>query len=231
MKLPGYPVTRQGWDTLVKRESWPFTEVKSKGRGGVRREYKPPAHILELIRIRQAARDTEEGVQNLVGLGRSLERFLERQPEPLVVRHAAGAGKTGATVQAIQEQLVSQQAEDDNLEIKLPKIGGAAEKCPDCGAFIGLLKLSGRVRLEFDIPDPLVFMQVMASMTEGITQENYEQAFALAIRAFSILSLITAGNRSAIESYLDNPKLVELLKALSLELNAQPAHHHSTPAE
>lgn len=55
MRLPGYPVTRQGWDALVKRDGWGFIEIKSKGRGGIRREYKPPQAIQALIETRQGA--------------------------------------------------------------------------------------------------------------------------------------------------------------------------------
>lgn len=53
MQLPGLPVTRQGWDALVKRDGWRFREEKSKGRGGVRREYFPPPAVLTLIEAHQ----------------------------------------------------------------------------------------------------------------------------------------------------------------------------------
>jgi putative transposase len=50
MRLPGMSTTRQGWEERVKRENWPFVEVKSRGRGGLKREYQPPSNILNLIR-------------------------------------------------------------------------------------------------------------------------------------------------------------------------------------
>lgn len=53
MNLPGYPVSRQGWDMLVKRQEWPYREVRSKGRGGLRREYQPPPHVMALIEQRR----------------------------------------------------------------------------------------------------------------------------------------------------------------------------------
>jgi len=50
MKLPGYPTTRQGWDTLVKRDNWPSREAKGLGGpGGIRREYRPPPEVMRLI--------------------------------------------------------------------------------------------------------------------------------------------------------------------------------------
>ncbi|WP_051937955.1 S24 family peptidase [Ferriphaselus sp. R-1] len=50
LKLPNYPLTRQGWDTLVKRDGWEFREVKGfGGPGGIRREYMPPKNVMSLI--------------------------------------------------------------------------------------------------------------------------------------------------------------------------------------
>ena len=57
MKLPGLPSSRQGWDLLVKRDNWPFVKIKSKGRGGIRREYQPPADVLALIQRHKLAAD------------------------------------------------------------------------------------------------------------------------------------------------------------------------------
>lgn len=51
--LPGYPGTRQGWDNLVNTQSWPFIEVRSRGRTGIRREYQPPPEVMALIEKRQ----------------------------------------------------------------------------------------------------------------------------------------------------------------------------------
>lgn len=53
MKLPGMPTTERRMRDLVEREKWEFIEVKSRGRGGVKREYTPPTKITNLI----AARD------------------------------------------------------------------------------------------------------------------------------------------------------------------------------
>jgi hypothetical protein len=53
MKLHGYPDTRQGWDTLVKRGKWTYREVKGLGGpGGIRREYAPPPEVQALIDAR-----------------------------------------------------------------------------------------------------------------------------------------------------------------------------------
>lgn len=52
MKLPGMPTTERRMRDLVERESWEFTEIKSAGRSGMRREYLPPAKIARLIEAR-----------------------------------------------------------------------------------------------------------------------------------------------------------------------------------
>lgn len=52
MKLPGMPTTERRMRDLVDREKWEFTELKSRGRGGVKREYTPPAKVTKLIAAR-----------------------------------------------------------------------------------------------------------------------------------------------------------------------------------
>ena len=52
LKLPGLPTSCQGWEKTVKREGWEFSEHKSRGRGGIRREYTPPTKIARLIESR-----------------------------------------------------------------------------------------------------------------------------------------------------------------------------------
>lgn len=47
--LPDYPGTRQGWDDIVKKEKWEYVDVRGRGRGGKKRAYRAPAHILEAI--------------------------------------------------------------------------------------------------------------------------------------------------------------------------------------
>jgi len=51
--LPGYPTTSVGWDKLLARESWKYSEEPGRGRGGIRREYSPPPEVLLLIEQRQ----------------------------------------------------------------------------------------------------------------------------------------------------------------------------------
>lgn len=53
LQLPGYPVTRQGWDALVKRDKWPSREVKGLGGpGGIKHEYQPPQDVMSQIEAR-----------------------------------------------------------------------------------------------------------------------------------------------------------------------------------
>jgi len=54
LRLPGKPTTRQGWDSIVNAEQWPFIEVSSRGRMGKTREYEPPPEVLKLIAARTA---------------------------------------------------------------------------------------------------------------------------------------------------------------------------------
>lgn len=49
MKLPGMPGTERAWRDLVTRDAWSCTEHKSRGRGGLRREYAPPSAVAKLI--------------------------------------------------------------------------------------------------------------------------------------------------------------------------------------
>jgi phage repressor protein C with HTH and peptisase S24 domain len=54
LSMPGYPETRQGWDTLVKRDKWTFREMKGLGGpGGIKREYCPPPDVMALIEARK----------------------------------------------------------------------------------------------------------------------------------------------------------------------------------
>ena len=50
MKLPGMPGTERGWRKVVDRDSYAHIEVAAKGgKGGLRREYAPPAAVAKLI--------------------------------------------------------------------------------------------------------------------------------------------------------------------------------------
>ncbi|WP_153159636.1 hypothetical protein [Zoogloea sp. 1C4] len=49
-RLPGLPGTSRAWRDLLKAVEWPSRAVRSRGRGGLKHEYEPPAELLELIR-------------------------------------------------------------------------------------------------------------------------------------------------------------------------------------
>lgn len=53
--LDGFPATERAWLDLVKREGWAYAEVPGRGRGGMRREFTPPANVLALITAKQKA--------------------------------------------------------------------------------------------------------------------------------------------------------------------------------
>lgn len=65
MKLPGLPTTERRMRDLVEREKWEFTEHKSRGRGGIRREYTPPSKIARLIEQRNKIAAEGSGAQAL----------------------------------------------------------------------------------------------------------------------------------------------------------------------
>lgn len=54
MALPGLPNTRQAFEIRAEKQQWNFIEVKSRGRNGIRREYAPPAEVLEAIKTKAA---------------------------------------------------------------------------------------------------------------------------------------------------------------------------------
>jgi len=54
LRLPGYPGTERRFRDLVEREGWAFVEIKSRGKGGIRRDYAPPPAVAKLIASRQA---------------------------------------------------------------------------------------------------------------------------------------------------------------------------------
>ena len=52
LRIPGIPTSRDNVRLLAERECWPYREAR--GRGGVRHEYAPPAHIAAEIKHRAA---------------------------------------------------------------------------------------------------------------------------------------------------------------------------------
>lgn len=53
LRLAGFPTTERAWRDLVDRDAWPFAEQKSRGRGGIKRLYCPPADLLKKIRAQE----------------------------------------------------------------------------------------------------------------------------------------------------------------------------------
>lgn len=203
MGLPGYPGTERAWLDRVKSEEWACVEFKGQGRGGIRREYTPPPDVMALIEARKRGEEVK-----------------------LITYHKTGAGKAGHQGKASSDQAVKG---DDSMDVKPTVIEGAALKCPGCGAFTGFIKPEGRVRLEFDVPDHLTFLHVALALKPGYKDEDVDAVLALSYRAFSVLSLVTAGNMDGISNLLSKPKLVNALAVFCEELNANPTHDHLPP--
>lgn len=53
MRLPGCPDTERAWLDRAKNGNWKFSEIKGRGRGGIKRVYVPPPEIMALIEGRQ----------------------------------------------------------------------------------------------------------------------------------------------------------------------------------
>lgn len=95
MKLPGMPGTERAWRDLVTRDAWSCTEHKSRGRGGLRREYAPPPTIAKLIDRAEgiiAAGDKAARVQAVVA------EVVRQQEEITATRQAKGEAALMALV-------------------------------------------------------------------------------------------------------------------------------------
>ena len=94
LKLPGFPGTPQGWEKVVARESWPFVEEKSRGRGGLKRLYAPPAAVLKAIRKQEAviaAVENPSGLQKVMKVAMQTLRNIENdEAEKSASRQARG---------------------------------------------------------------------------------------------------------------------------------------------
>jgi hypothetical protein len=95
--LPGYPRTRKNWYEVVKREGWEVVETPGKGRGGLRREYRPPAEVQALI----------EAVQRGEQAPASPRSATAKPPDQPPIKHPVPAINIDALVQAV---LVAQNA-------------------------------------------------------------------------------------------------------------------------
>jgi hypothetical protein len=62
LQLSGLLATPQGWKNLVQRESWPYAEEKSRGRGGLKRLYTPSEAVLKQIRRQETLAAPAAGV-------------------------------------------------------------------------------------------------------------------------------------------------------------------------
>ncbi len=80
LKLPDFPSTERRMRDLCERESWSFTEEKSRGRGGFKRLYAPPPAILKAIRKQEAviaAVDHPTGLQKVMKIAMATLRDIE----------------------------------------------------------------------------------------------------------------------------------------------------------
>lgn len=88
LSLPRLPKTHQGWKDLVAREAWSFVEVRSRGRGGVLREYQPSSEVARLID--RAERQIERAAQLKSRSLPAVAAFIQNEAAAAVTRQASG---------------------------------------------------------------------------------------------------------------------------------------------
>jgi hypothetical protein len=83
--LPGYPTSRQGWHKLVKEQGWEYVELHGKGRGGIRREYIPPAEVIKLIN------ESDSGTPFMLGESLDAPPKARQRKAPYTLSEKTGA--------------------------------------------------------------------------------------------------------------------------------------------
>lgn len=97
VRLPGLPRTARALLDLMKSQGWPFVELRSAGRGGVKRLYTPPPELLDLIRRHMRGEVvTEEEVSRARAIGKSPAGTADFQQAPGRGRRVAAATVIGA---------------------------------------------------------------------------------------------------------------------------------------
>jgi putative transposase len=110
MRLPGYPATRQGWEKTIERAGWAFNEIKSRGRGGIRREYQPSAAVIAQIKIiqavthpaplQQAIKAVRVEVQKMIDEQEATDLSRRRRAETVLQSIAGGSDRDSLTLHA-----------------------------------------------------------------------------------------------------------------------------------
>lgn len=66
LDLPDYPATRQGWDAIVRKEKWDYSEVRGRGKRGKTRAYKVPESVLKAIHAKVKDQPTSHPIEKMV---------------------------------------------------------------------------------------------------------------------------------------------------------------------
>lgn len=85
LRMPDFPTTERRFRDFVERESWPWVEQKSRGRGGIKRLYAPPPAVLTKIRKQEELFDRVDnprGMDLVMSLvSKTLQRLEEEDAE------------------------------------------------------------------------------------------------------------------------------------------------------
>ncbi|HCS13913.1 MAG TPA: hypothetical protein DIW28_09065 [Zetaproteobacteria bacterium] len=201
-------------------------------------------HELNLMQL-PGMPTTRQGWHNLVirdkweastekGRGKGgMRRVYTPPPDVMVLIEARQSGAMPSAPAAAPRTPAQQQEAVGIEEIDLPpampaKISGGA-KCLGCGAFAGLIQIEGRIRLEFDSPGAITLMEIMVAL-QPVFKGDASALYDLSLRAYAVLSMLTAGNEDSIINLISKPGLVSTLAAFCEELNASPLHNHA-PSE
>jgi len=192
LKIPGYPVTRQGWDALVKRDSWEFSEVKSKGRGGIRREYLPPPDLRRQIEIQRKIYDATPGNIPLHMMDAVKARL----------REVAGPYAAPPPVEP-DPVLASQLVPDSGYVVREPAPFGTALN-------VETLRPSQEL-----LAKAIFALMEMSEIPPGLT---LDQRTALMMRLFSLLMMSCGADEAKLKRVIEAPDALKAALRFAWEL-------------
>lgn len=225
LDIPGYPRSARRIHDRAVNERWDTREVKSAGRTGSRREYRPPAGVLEKIWKRQLARSFD-GYRAGIAAGEPLATaqggFVEAYnsasstvdlvpglvqicPEDLDAAIGMGSGPL------VREEVVPYAARPSSTAV--PQSSG-----PDTVTVRGETILLGDKHVPWVRVTPPNVLQLIESswavrdaMPDGASKD---EIMARTVQAFSVLTVLTGGDYRLVERALEDEGVLSEFLAL-----------------